>query len=339
MPIEIVPVTPPEYAATEDRLRALLATDHDVVVLQGEAVLPLEAAARALARPGARAVNVVTSPYGAVVGGWLRDGGVDVHDVSVPFDRAVAAGAVAGLLETHAPVDVVSLVHAEAASGALNPLAEIAAAARGAGALVVVDAVASFGADAVPLDDVDIVVVSAQKALAGPTGVSAAVVSDRAWSWIDANPAAPRRSILSLLDWRDRWLRDGRQTLPVIPHHVELRLFDEALAEAIAAGGLDAVVARHRVAAEVARQGLAELELAPWIAEPEQRSNVTTTFRPPGGVSVPELLDAVGPGTILGAAPAAPEHALRLVHAGVRATPGDVTDALEALRRALSPRR
>ena len=38
-----------------------------------------------------------------------------------------------------------------------------------------------------------------------------------------ANPAAPRESVLSLLDWRENWLRPGRASLPVTPHHLETR--------------------------------------------------------------------------------------------------------------------
>ena len=77
--------------------------------------------------------------------------------------------------------------------------------------MVVVDAVASVGAETLQIDEweLDLVVLSTQKALAGPTGASAAVVSDAAWEWLECNPSAPRDSILSLLDWKHRWLDRG----------------------------------------------------------------------------------------------------------------------------------
>lgn len=331
---EIIPVTAPEYAAAEDAFAALLGTERDLLLLQGEAALPLEAAARGLARPGARALNIVTSPYGATFGDWLRSGGAEAHDLHVPFNRAVTVAGVEEQLERLGDIDIVSLVHAEAASGALNPLREIADLARRAGALVVVDAVASLGADELLIDDwdLDLVVLSAQKALGGPTGVSAVAVSQRAWQALEDNPLAPRRSLLSLLDWRDRWLLTGRQTLPVIPHHVELRLFRDTIEDALANGGLEASVARHAAAGGLCERGVSEMQLTPWLEPETPRSNVATVVSLPAGLPVRRVVEAVARrSTIVGPAPAAPDEALRISHTGARATQADVEDALAAL--------
>ena len=53
------------------------------------------------------------------------------------------------------PADVVSLVHAEAATGVVNPLAELADVSHEAGALLLVDAVASVGAEPLEIDGWD----------------------------------------------------------------------------------------------------------------------------------------------------------------------------------------
>ena len=58
---------------------------------------------------------------------------------------------------------------------------------------------------------------SAQKALGGPAGVTGVAVSDAAWAAMAENAAAPRDSVLSLLDWRERWLESDRVALPTIP--------------------------------------------------------------------------------------------------------------------------
>src|SRR5581483_5643980 len=177
-------------------------THRDCILVQGEAILSLEAAARGLGGPGARALNVVTGPYGAIFGDWLRQTGAEVDDLAVEFDRAVTTDQVRDSLTRAGAVDLVSIVHTEAATGVVNPLREIAAAVKDAGALLVVDAVASIGADPLDIDawDLDVTVVAAQKALAGPTGAAAVVVGERGWERLRSNPAAPRRSILSLLD-------------------------------------------------------------------------------------------------------------------------------------------
>ncbi len=136
--LDVAPVDASEYAAIEDLCREVIATDQTTLVLQGEAIVFLEAAARGLGRPGGRALNLVSGPYGRIFGEWLSEAGSEVENLVVPFDRAVRPEEVEKALERSGPVDVVSLVHAEAATGVVNDVAAIAELARSRGALVVV---------------------------------------------------------------------------------------------------------------------------------------------------------------------------------------------------------
>ena len=98
------PVGPGEYAGIEDRCREVLGTAQTTLVLQGEATVFLEAAARGLGRPGGRALNLVSGPYGAVFGEWLAEAGSEVKDLVVPFDRAVQPEEVEEALDALRPV-------------------------------------------------------------------------------------------------------------------------------------------------------------------------------------------------------------------------------------------
>ena len=231
------------YAAIEDRLAALLATDRDTLVLGGEAILALEALARGAGGPATRAINLVSGPYGAMMGHWLGGAGGEVRTVQAADGHAVDPAALRTALE-HGPADVVCIVHAEAATGVVNPLAELAAAAHEAGAVVLVDAVASVGSEPLPIDalDLDAVVIGPQKAMSGPAGVAALVAGPRLWQLLERNPQAPRDSILSLLDVRDRWLATGRRALPFYPHHLEMEALDQAICRLAAEGAR----CRHR---------------------------------------------------------------------------------------------
>src|ERR1700690_4325093 len=82
------------YAPLADRLKWLLATCSDVVFIQAEAILALEAAAASLTQADMTAINVVTSPYGTWFGAWLRRGGATVHDVVAEPGRPIAIEAV-----------------------------------------------------------------------------------------------------------------------------------------------------------------------------------------------------------------------------------------------------
>lgn len=308
------------YAVLADRLKRLLATEGDVVFVQGEAIVALEAAATSLARPGLTALNIVTSPYGAWFGVWLRRGGASVRDVVAEPGQPVTVEAVEAALGRGA-VDVLAIVHGEAASGLLNPLSAIADLARAHGALTVVDAVASVGAHPLAVDalGLDIVVIGPQKALRGPAGVSALGISARAWERIAA-PGALATSTLSLLDLRQNWLNQGRGAIPGTPVPLEFWALDAAL-DRVEAEGLEAVIARHARAARASRAGLRALGMEPWIADDAAASALVTAAPVPPGVEAEALVAAAaalgvplghGFGDIRG-------RLVRLDHTGARA--------------------
>ncbi|MGA5728109.1 pyridoxal-phosphate-dependent aminotransferase family protein [Streptomyces seoulensis] len=341
--LDLPPLTAARFAAIEDRVARLLDTRQDVLITQGEALLPLEGAIRAAAGPGTVALNVITGPYGQTFGDWLRDSGATVHDLAVPFDSAVTADQVRAAFAEHPEIDFVSLVHAEAATGNTNPVAEIGEAVREQGALFYLDAVASVGAEPVLPDawGVDLCVIGAQKAMGGPAGVSAISVSERAWERMAANPDAPRHSYLSLLDWKERWIDGGRKALPHAPAQLEMLALD-ACVERIETDGLDTVMARHRDLARAARAGALALGggLEPYVREERDAAPVATTLRVPAGTVASELVARAlesDPGLPLAAGGGAlAREMIRVNHYGPDATPQVVRRALAALGVALA---
>ncbi|MGW0087243.1 pyridoxal-phosphate-dependent aminotransferase family protein [Streptomyces sp. NPDC003393] len=341
--LDLAPLSAARFASIEDRVARLLATEQDVVIMQGEALLPLEGAIRAAAGPGTTALNVITGPYGQTFGDWLRDCGATVYDLSVPYHTAVTAAQVREAFAEHPEIDFVSLVHAEAATGNTNPVAEIGEVVREQGALFYLDAVASVGAEPVLPDawGVDLCVIGAQKAMGGPAGVSAVSVSERAWARMAANPRAPRRSYLSLLDWKERWVDGGRKALLHAPAQLEM-LALEACVERIEAVGLETVMARHRAAAAATRAGARALGggLEPYVHQASEAAPVATTLRAPSGVSAADLVARA-----LAADPSAPlaagggalaKEMIRVNHYGPDATGEAVEACLTALGTALA---
>ncbi|MBG0856311.1 alanine--glyoxylate aminotransferase family protein [Streptomyces spinoverrucosus] len=341
--LDLAPLSAAHFASIEDRVARLLDTRQDVVIMQGEALLPLEGAIRATAGPGTVALNVITGPYGQTFGDWLRDCGATVYDLAVPYHTAVTAAQIREAFAEHPEIDFVSLVHAEAATGNTNPVAEIGAVVREQGALFYLDAVASVGAEPVLPDawGVDLCVIGAQKAMGGPAGVSAVSVSERAWARMAANPHAPRRSYLSLLDWKERWVDAGRKALLHAPAQLEM-LALQACVERIEAEGLRTVMSRHASAAAATRAGALALGggLEPYVHEAAEAAPVATTLRAPSGVVASELVAralASDPTLPLAAGGGAlAKEMIRVNHYGPDATPGTVQASLAALGAALS---
>lgn len=323
------------FAGMADRIAALLGTQHDVVLVQAEAVVALEAAATSLGRPGLVALNVVTSLYGAWFGGWLRRAGATVIDVVAEPGLPITVAAVEHALSANPGTALLAMVHAESATGILNPLPQIMALARKAGVLTVVDAVASFGGHPVPVDDlgIDVAVIGPQKTMGGQAGCSALSVSARAWAAMAAPGEAP--SVLCLRDLKDAWIDAGRGALPGTPSPIEWHALAATLAR-VEAEGLGALISRHARAAAAMRAGVAALGVAPWVAD-EAASNLVTAGPVPEGHSAADLVAVLPPGDTMiapGVGPAG-ERLVRLNHTGPRACRAVVLAELSSYATAL----
>jgi aspartate aminotransferase-like enzyme len=292
-PLLDLPAYPAErFAPLADRLAALLSTRNDVLLIQGEAIIALESVAVSLSRPGMHILNVVTSPYGLYFSQWLRRGGATIHDVKAHSGFPVSLEEFSHALDKLAHIDAVVVVHGEAASGIVNPLADIAALVKQRGALLIVDAVASFGGHTLDVDalGIDLAVIGPQKALGGPAGVSAISVSERAWQQLNT-PASYAQSCLSLSELKRQWLDRGRQSLPGMPSSLDFWGLESAL-DRLDKEGLVNMINRHILATRATRAGLRAMGVVPWVPEDDQASALVTAAPVPDEVNIDDLLDA-----------------------------------------------
>lgn len=270
------------FRRTERKVATLFRTANTVVLMQGEAVLGLEAAARALVRPGAKVLNLVSGVFGRGMGLWLRSFGADLHEIEVPYNDSVDPVDVERFLAAHSDTELVCLVHCETPSGTWNDCEAIGSIARDHGALSLVDCVSTLGGMELDVDrwSLDVCVAGPQKCLGGPPGMSLMSISDRAWGVIESNPAAPRASFLSLLDWRECWFGEGR--FPYTPSVVDLHGVESAC-EQMLEEGLEASIARHADAARACRAGAQAMGLRLWPKTEELAASCTTAIAVPDG--------------------------------------------------------
>ena len=289
--LDLPPFPTDRYAILADRLKALFATKSNIVFVQAEAILALEAAAASLGKPGLVALNIVTSPYGGFFGDWLRRAGAEVHEVRAEAGRPVTVEAVQAASAALPRVDLVAVVHAETSSGILNPLPAIAAAVKAKGALLVVDAVASAGGHVLDIDGwgIDLCVIGPQKALGGPTALSVVAVSPRAWAAM--HPPAAWPSNLSLGDIKRHWLDTGRGQPAGMPSALEFWALDAAL-DRVEAETLPKLIARHELAARASRAALLALGVSPWVADEAQASALATAAPVPPSIEPAALIAA-----------------------------------------------
>ena len=121
------------FRDTQAKVGQVFGTAADVVLMQGEAVLGLEAAARGLVTPGTKCVNLVSGVYSKWFGERLQALGADLVELEAPYDSCIDPSDVEAALRENPDVTIVSVVHCESPSGTLNPVGEIGPIARAHG--------------------------------------------------------------------------------------------------------------------------------------------------------------------------------------------------------------
>ena len=325
------------YAETVRLMRNAFGTGLVPVLLHGEAVLGLEAAAASLIRRDDVVLNLVSGVYGKGYGWWARRYAQEVVEVEVPYDSAVPADSVRKALEQRPDVSVVSVVHCETPSGTMNDLDAIGPVVAEHGALLIVDAVSSFGGAACDFAvwGADLVVVGPQKCLGGPAGLSLLHVSDAAWEHMEANPDAPRASVLSILDWKDAHRAD--RPFPFTPSVSDVYALHSCLGQYLAEGPA-AVLRRHASAARSVRAGAEALGLELWAADRSICSDTVTAVKVPPPLDEREISARARAesGVMLSASSGELAGRVLLIgHMGPSAYPLSPVIALTALGRAL----
>jgi pyridoxamine--pyruvate transaminase len=128
----------------------------------------------------------------------------------------------------------------------------------------------------------DICVAGAQKCIGGPPGLTLMSVSDRAWERIRANPAAPRASYLSMLDWKEQWLEGDK--FPFTPSVSDVNGVEAALDELLEEG-LESSISRHARTAAACRAGVRAMGLELWPRSDEIAAACVTAIAVPEGLT------------------------------------------------------
>jgi 2-aminoethylphosphonate-pyruvate transaminase len=189
----------------------------------------------------------------------------------------------------HPDICVVAMIHHETSVGLLNPVREIGALCKKTGALLIVDAVSSLGAEDIDVvrDNIDVCYASANKCLHAVSGASFMCVAPRVWERVEQ--IVPRSYYLDLRRYR-RYMDELAQT-PFTPAVSIYYALDAACAEFLA-DGHEARFESYRTRNKQLRAGLSALGMTPFTATGDE-SNSIVTCKLPEGVAFGELYEAV----------------------------------------------
>jgi alanine-glyoxylate transaminase/serine-glyoxylate transaminase/serine-pyruvate transaminase len=272
----------PDFVPMLDDVRASLqrvfrADDKALTIAtSGTGTSSMEAAVANTIKDGTKAIVIVTGYFGDRLAQMFERYGATVRRIDVEWGRAVDPQALRDELKQGA-VDVIGMVHAETSTGVRNPVKELTAIAREAGALTVVDTVTSLGGHDVDMAGwgVDVAYSCSQKCIGAPSGMSPIAVSGAARARL-----VPCRSFyLDLKLLEDYWV--SRKY-----HHTLSTSLIYALREAllmVEEEGLEPRWARHEKHHQALAAGVEAMGLS-LVPPPAERLWTLNAVRAPQGV-------------------------------------------------------
>ena len=279
------------YEEVARKAAKALRAPQPALILHCEPAPGIEAAAASLIGPEDVVLNLASGVYGKGFGYWSQRYNKELVEIEVPYNESIDPQQVAAAFRKRGDIKIVSLVHHDTPSGTINPAREIGKIVRDHDALLLVDAVSSFGGMDIHPEDcfADIFITGPGKCLGGAPGLTVMAVSDRAWKHMAANPKAPRASVLSLLDWKDAWSKD--KPFPFTPSVAEVNGLDAAFEQYLDEGP-EKVWQRHALTAKACRAGIQAMGLALWAKTEAIASPTTTAVRVPEGMSDADIIAA-----------------------------------------------
>ncbi|HEY8445567.1 MAG TPA: alanine--glyoxylate aminotransferase family protein [Thermomicrobiales bacterium] len=326
------------FARTCDLLKRVYRTQYEVVILQGEAILGLEAAAASLISPGDKVLNLVSGVFGKWFQDFIDKYGGETIEVAVPYNEAIDPEDVRKALQANPGIKYLSVVHSETPSGTHNPVKEIGAVAKEFGVITMVDTVSGLGGELLSPEEwnIDVAVAGPQKCLGGLPGLSLMAISPAAWEAMERRPQPLRGSYLSLLDWKAAWLEQGR--FPYTPSVSDIYALESTLRQTLEEG-IERTVWRHQTIARACREAVKALGLKLWPAREEIAASCVTAVAMPEGLTDEQIRGTMrhkygvmispGYGDLFG-------KLIRLGHMGMAAHPTTLAAQLAIFERALA---
>jgi len=177
----------PEYEKiiheVTDELKQVFQTKNDLYILTGSGTGGLEAAVVNMLSPGDKILSVSIGVFGDRWANIARTFGADVVSNNYEWGRAADPEAVADAIKANPDVKAVLVTHNETSTGVTNDLEAISKVVKGAGKLLLVDAISSLSSIDVPVDKwgCDVAVTGSQKGWMVPPALAMVSISPEAW--------------------------------------------------------------------------------------------------------------------------------------------------------------
>ena len=271
------------YKETCELLKELFQTKNDILILNGEGILGLEAACASMIEKDDKVLCIDNGIFGKGFGEFAEMYGAKVTYFECDYREAVSIENLEKFLAEQHDFKAATLVHCETPSGITNPVELICPLLKKYGVLTIVDAVSAVGGEELKTDEweMDIVLAGSQKCLSSVPGLSIASISEIAWDAISNRKQPIAGFYCNLGIWRN-WYE--KKWFPYTQPISDIYALREAAERLL----LDEDrITRHKRIAEAVRLSITRAGLGLYALD--GFSNTVTTVIMPSEISFQEL--------------------------------------------------
>ncbi|MFI3272225.1 MAG: aminotransferase class V-fold PLP-dependent enzyme [Pseudomonadota bacterium] len=274
------------------RLRIVFGTqDHETMALYGIGTQSIEQCLYNILEPQESILVLVNGIHGQHICDLATRLGYDVDTVSVPWGQPILPENVQPLLERKRYA-LVAVAHAESSTGVTSPMTGLGHLVRGAGALFMVDCVASLGGIPVSLDawHADVALSVPHRCLSCPSGLGIVSLSQNAVKHLEKRHPHLHGSQQSLLSLLHQW-RNPQSSILMTPPVNLLYALNAAL-NSLLNEELHNVFLRHRSVQKQMVEGMTDLGLQCYVGS-AWRLPMVTVFQLPDSLPLSTVRTAL----------------------------------------------
>jgi len=279
------------YHETTDLLKQIFNTQGNVFLLPGAGSTGTDACIGSALSTGEKIIVGSNGFFGDRLITIADSYGLEIVPISAEWGQPLRPQDFAEAFKQHPDAKATAIVHLETSTTVVNPIAEIAAITKQAGAVTIVDAVSSLGGLPFQMDEwgIDICLSASQKCLGAPAGLSPVAVGPFGWETIDRNPKKGHGWYGDLRVWRQyatEWW--DWHPFPVTMPTNNILALREGLRQLLEEG-VSQRLDRYRKLAILLRNGLHRIGLLPFTPDEILAPVLTAAYCPPG-VSSAEIV-------------------------------------------------
>lgn len=273
------------YKNTCEKLQSIMHTKNQVLILDGEGILGLEAACASLIEEGDKVLCIENGIFGYGFKDFAEMYGGNVTFFHGERDHGINIENLENFLKENHDFKVATVVHCETPSGITNPIKDICPVLKKYGILSIVDSVSSIGGEEIHVDEwnIDIALGGSQKCLSAPPGLTFLSISKDATEAMNNRKTPIRSFYANLTIWND-WYEN--KWFPYTQPISDIYAFDKAIDNFL--DDKDALQ-RHERYAEACRYALKECGLE--LLSKDCHSNTVSTVLVPDGINYKDLFN------------------------------------------------